>query len=171
VLPQHTDLFTGTIRDNLLLAVREAEQEELDRAAERAGLLDTIRDFPGGWETWIGECGMQLSGGQRQRLALARLLLRNPPIVVLDEPTSGLDPITEDRVTRSLLELFEDRTIILISHRLAAIQSFDEIVVLDSGRTVERGSHRQLLARDGLYRQLYDAQNLELVEQAGVEGP
>ncbi len=166
VLPQRTDLFTGTIRDNLLLAVPAADQEQLDRAAEQAELLDTIRRLPEGWETWIGEHGMRLSGGQRRRLALARLLLRDPSIVVLDEPTSGLDPITESRVVRSLLESFAGRTIILISHRLAAAEAFDEIVVLDGGRIVERGRHRELLARDGLYRQLHDAQNLELVRSA-----
>jgi thiol reductant ABC exporter CydC subunit len=163
VLPQRTDLFTGTIRDNLLLAVPGADQEQLDRAAERAELLDTIRGLPSGWETWIGEHGMQLSGGQRRRLALARLLLRDPSIVVLDEPTSGLDPVTEGRVMRSLLNLFEGRTTILISHRLVAVEALDEIVVLDGGRMVERGDHRELLVHDGLYRRLHDAQNLELV--------
>ena len=165
VLPQRTDLFTGTVRDNLLLAVPEAGQEQLDWAAERAELLDTIRGLPGGWETWIGEHGMQLSGGQRRRLAIARLLLRDPSIVVLDEPTSGLDPITEGRVMRSLLDLFEGRTTILISHRLVAVEALAEIVVLDGGRIVERGDHRELLVRDGLYRQLHDAQNLELFEK------
>ncbi len=166
VLPQQTDLFTGTIRDNLLLAVPDADQEQLDRAAEQAEFLDTIYCLPGGWETWIGEHGMQLSGGQRRRLALARLFLRDPSIAVLDEPTSGLDPITENRVMLSLFEHFAERTIILITHRLVAAEGLDEIVVLDGGRMVERGNHRELLIQNGLYRQLYDAQNLELVGSA-----
>lgn len=162
VLPQQTDLFTGTIRDNLLLAEPDAGQIDLDRAAQTAGLLDTIRAFPDGWETWIGEHGMQLSGGQRRRLALARLVLRDPRVVVLDEPTSGLDPVTEDRVMRSVLELFAGRTTIVITHRLVAMDRFDEIVVLDRGRIIERGEHAELMAAAGLYRQLHDAQQLEL---------
>ena len=162
VLPQQTDLFTGTIRDNLLLAAPEAGQTELDGAARRVDLLETIRSFPDGWETWIGEHGMQLSGGQRRRLALARLVLRDSPVIVLDEPTSGLDLISEGRVMRSLLELFSGRTTILITHRLVAMETLDEIVVLDEGRIVECGVHLELLAMNGLYRQLHDVQRLEL---------
>ncbi len=162
VLPQQTDLFTGTIRDNLLLAAPEAGQTELDGAARRVDLLETIRSFPDGWETWIGEHGLQLSGGQRRRLDLARLVLRDPPVIVLDEPTSGLDLISEGRVMRSLLELFSGRTTILITHRLVVMETFDEILVLDEGRIVERGDHLELLARNGLYRQLHDEQRLEL---------
>ncbi len=162
VLPQRTDLFTGTVRDNFVLAAPRANQADLDRAAAAADLLDTIRALPDGWETWIGEHGMQLSGGQRRRLALARLVLQDPLVAVLDEPTSGLDPVTEVRVMRSVLELFDDRTTIVMTHRLVAMEVFDEIVVLDSGRIVERGCHAELIAEDGLYRQLYEAQKLEL---------
>jgi len=162
VVPQRTDLFTGTIRDNLLLAGSTVDQGDLDRAAAAADLLDTIRALPDGWETWIGEHGMQLSGGQRRRLALARLVLQDPLIAVLDEPTSGLDPIAESRVMRSMLELFKGRTTIVITHRLVALDEFDEIVVLDHGRIVERGKHTELMAAGGLYRQLYEAQQLEL---------
>ena len=162
VLPQRTDLFTGTIRDNLLLAEPIAEQTDLDRAADAVGLLDTIRALADGWDTWIGEHGMQLSGGQRRRLALARLVLRDSAVVVLDEPTSGLDAVTESRVMRSLLDLFEGRTTVVITHRLVALHEFDEIVVLDHGRIVERGEHAELMSAGGLYRQLYEAQQLEL---------
>jgi len=165
VLPQRTDLLTGTIRDNLLLATPTASRSELDRAAGTAGLLETIEGFPDGWSTWIGEHGTQLSGGQRRRLALARLLLLDAPVVVLDEPTTGLDPVTEGLVMGSVLERFEGRTTVVITHRLVAMDRFDEIVVLDRGRVVERGNHADLFKIDGLYRQLHDAQCLELVEQ------
>jgi ATP-binding cassette subfamily C protein CydC len=162
VLPQRTDLFTGTIRDNFLLAAPDARQIDLDRAAVETDLLDTIRAFPDGWDTWIGEHGMQLSGGQRRRLAIARLVLRDPSIVVLDEPTTGIDPITENRVMTSLLELFAGRTTIVITHRVVSMDRFDEILVFDAGRIVERGAHDELISADGLYRQLHDAQKLEL---------
>ncbi|MCK5377433.1 MAG: ATP-binding cassette domain-containing protein, partial [Acidobacteria bacterium] len=124
----------------------------------KAELLTTIRGLPEGWDTWIGEQGLQLSGGQRRRLAIARLLLRDPPILVLDEPTAGLDAITERRLLRTLHELMEGRTTILITHRLVGMEDMDEILVLDQGRVVERGTHESLLAREGLYRQQYEAQ-------------
>ena len=158
VLSQRTDLFTGTVRENLLLAHPEANQGELDAAARKAELLTTIRGLPEGWDTWIGEQGLQLSGGQRRRLAIARLLLRDPPILVLDEPAAGLDAITERRLLRTLHELMEGRTTILITHRLVGMEDMDEILVLDQGRVVERGTHESLLAREGLYRQQYEAQ-------------
>ena len=162
VLSQRTDLFTGTVRENLLLAHPDADERELDAAARKAELLTTIRGLPEGWDTWIGEQGLQLSGGQRRRLAIARLLLRDPPILVLDEPTAGLDAITERRLLRTLHELMEGRTTILITHRLVAMEDMDEILVLDRGRVVERGTHNALLARKGLYRQQYEAQYLFL---------
>jgi ATP-binding cassette subfamily C protein CydC len=162
VLPQRVDLFTGTIRDNLRLAWPEAEPAALERAAAVARLLDDIHAFPDGWDTWIGEHGAQLSGGQRQRLGIARLLLGEPGVVVLDEPTAGLDPTTEEELLRSLLGALEGRASILISHRLVAMAEIDEILVIDRGRVVERGNHDELLSGSGLYRRLYDAQNLQL---------
>lgn len=163
VLPQHTELFTGTIRDNLVLAAPDADQAALDLAAERAGLAEAVRELPDGWRTWVGEHGMQLSGGQRRRLAVARLMLREPRVAVLDEPTAGLDPITEHRVMDSLLELFSNRTTVVITHRLVAMNRFDEIVVLDGGRVVERGTHDELVGADGMYRALFEAQRAELM--------
>jgi len=158
VLPQRTDLFTGTIRDNLALAAPDADDDALDAAADRAGLSATIRDLPEGWQTWIGEHGRQLSGGQRTRLALARLVLRDPEVIVLDEPTTGLDPVTERRVMEALFELFEGRTMVVITHRLIAMERFDEIAVLDRGRICEQGTHSDLVNAGGLYAALIEAQ-------------
>jgi ATP-binding cassette subfamily C protein CydC len=162
VLSQRIDLFTGTVRDNLLLALPGADAAALEEAAGRAELLGTIDDLPEGWETWIGEQGLEFSGGQRQRLAIARVLLRDPKLLVLDEPTTGLDPITERKLMRSLHRLMEGRTTILITHRLVAMEAMDNIIVLDNGRIVEHGIHHDLLANNGLYRQLYEAQQLTM---------
>ena len=162
VLSQHIDLFTGTVRDNLLLASPGADAAALEEAAERAELLSAIHALPEGWDTWIGERGLELSGGQRQRLAIARVLLRDPALLVLDEPTTGLDPVTEIHLMRTLRQLMEGRTTILITHRLIAMETMDQILVLDRGHVVERGNHCELHANDGLYRQLYEAQQLTL---------
>jgi len=162
VLSQHIDLFTGTVRDNLLLASPRADDAALEQAADRAELAGTIQILPEGWDTWIGEQGLELSGGQRQRLAIARVLLRDPALLVLDEPTTGLDPVTEMHLMRTLRKLMEGRTTILITHRLVAMDAMDQIMVLDRGRVVERGNHDQLLKLDGLYRQLYEAQQLTM---------
>jgi len=167
VLSQRIDLFTGTVRDNLLLASPGADASALDQAASRAELLETIHGLPEGWDTWIGEQGLELSGGQRQRLAIARVLLRDPAILVLDEPTTGLDPLTERDLLRSLHRLMDGRTTILITHRLVAMDKMDDILVLDYGRIVERGTHHELLAKDGLYRQFYEAQQLTLRSEIG----
>jgi ATP-binding cassette subfamily C protein CydC len=168
VLSQHIDLFTGTVRDNLLLASPAADAAALEEAAGRAELLSTIHTLPEGWDTWIGERGLELSGGQRQRLAIARVLLRDPALLVLDEPTTGLDPVTETHLMRTLRQLMEGRTTILITHRLVAMEAMDQILVLDRGRVVERGNHGQLLKLDGLYRQLYEAQQLTLSSELGI---
>jgi ATP-binding cassette subfamily C protein CydC len=168
VLSQHIDLFTGTVRDNLLLASPGADAAALEEAAGRVELLSTIHALPNGWDTWIGERGLELSGGQRQRIAIARVLLRDPALLVLDEPTTGLDPITEMHLMQTLRQLMEGRTTILITHRLVAMEAMDQILVLDRGRVVERGNHDQLLNLDGLYRQLYEAQQLTLSSELGI---
>ncbi len=169
VLEQRTNLFTGTVRDNLLVARPDSHQWELEKAAAGADLLDTIRGLPEGWDTWIGEQGLLLSGGQRRRLAIARLLLRGPSLVILDEPTTSLDSASARRMMRSLQELMQGRTTILISHRLVDLGGMDQILVLDRGRVVERGTHQTLIGHGGLFQQLYEAQHLELGEDGRNE--
>lgn len=156
---QDTHLFNGTIRDNLLLARPEATDSEMKQALEQALLSEFINQLPYGLETWVGEQGLRLSGGERQRLAIARALLKNAPFLILDEATANLDSLTEGALLDALDVLMRGRTTLMITHRLVAMERMDEILVLDSGRICERGTHRQLLAADSLYRRMFDAQN------------
>jgi ATP-binding cassette subfamily C protein CydC len=165
VLSQNTQIFNGTIRDNLLLANLEADNEALIAAARRALLHDFIMTLPDGYETWVGEGGALLSGGERQRLALARVLLKDAPILILDEPSANLDALVEQALFESLREIMRERTTILISHRLVAMELADEILVLHRGQAIERGDHHALLRTDGFYRRMWDLQmQAEVVE-------
>jgi len=159
VVPQRVHLFTGTIRENLLLADPGATPERLEAAARTARILDFIEGLPEGWDTWIGEQGLTLSGGERQRLALARSLVRRPSWLVLDEPTANLDRDTERELLDALHRLMESGTLLVITHRLVRMELFDEIVVLERGRVAERGRHDALVRRGGPYRRLWDLQN------------
>ncbi len=161
VVSQRTHLFTATIRNNLLLARPGAANAELWHALEAAGLSDDVHAMPGGLETWIGEQGLALSGGQRQRLAIARAVLRDAPILLLDEPTTHLDTVTERQVLGALERIAAGRTTIMLTHRLTAMERYDTIVVLDRGRIAERGTHAELLAAHGLYRQMWDIAHRE----------
>jgi len=159
VVAQDTYIFTDTVRGNLLLARPDATDGDLARALEQAQLADFVRDLPEGLDTWVGEHGLRLSGGERQRLAIARALLKDAPLLILDEATANLDPLTERAVLDALDALMQGRTVLLITHRLVALDRMDEILVLERGRIVERGGHDALLAAHGLYRRMVDVQN------------
>ncbi|MEU8342727.1 ATP-binding cassette, subfamily C/ATP-binding cassette, subfamily C, CydC [Actinomadura meyerae] len=160
-LAQDAHVFAGTVRANLLLARPDAGEAELAAAAARARFAEVVEELPEGWETVVGAGGRGLSGGQRQRLLLARALLADPPVLVLDEPAEALDPVAADALTRDLLEAPGGGTLLLVTHRLAALGAADEVVVLDRGRVVQRGRHEELVAVPGAYRDLWEAELLE----------
>jgi ATP-binding cassette subfamily B protein len=154
LVSQETYLFHATVRENLRFAKPDATDKELEDAARAAQIHDLIASLPEGYDTVVGERGYRFSGGEKQRIAIARTVLRNPPVLVLDEATSALDNETERAVQEALDRLAEGRTTLAIAHRLSTIRHADEIVVLDGGRIVERGSHAELLARGGRYAAL-----------------
>jgi ATP-binding cassette subfamily B protein len=158
VVTQETQLFHATIRENLLYASPGATQEALNEAARLAFIHDRIEAFPDGYETVVGERGYRLSTGEKQRLAIARVILKDPRILILDEATSALDTASERLVQRALHSVTRDRTTVAIAHRLSTILAADVIFVVDRGRIVERGTHRDLVTRSGPYSKLYREQ-------------
>jgi ATP-binding cassette subfamily B protein len=158
VVFQDTFLFHSTVRDNLLYARPDATQEEVEAAARAAQIHKFIQSLPDGYDTVVGQRGHRLSGGEKQRLAIARVILRDPRIVILDEATSNLDTLSEHLIQAALQPLFAGRTSFVIAHRLSTILAADVILVLQDGRLVEQGTHRELLARGGLYRKLCEQQ-------------
>ncbi len=164
VVPQDTVLFNDTIGYNLAFGRPDASQAEIEAAAEAAQLHCFIAALPQGYDTVVGERGLKLSGGEKQRVALARAILKRPRIMILDEATSALDSATEQAVQAALRSLGHTVTTLVVAHRLATIVDADEILVLDRGRIVERGTHERLLARSGLYADLWRRQSAELAE-------
>jgi ATP-binding cassette subfamily B protein len=154
VVSQETYLFHDTVRENLRFAKPEATDEEIEEAARAARIHDLIASLPEGYDTVVGERGYRFSGGEKQRIAIARTILRNPPVLVLDEATSALDTQTERAVQEALDRLAEGRTTIAIAHRLSTVRDADRIVVLDGGRVVEEGTHEELLELGGRYSSL-----------------
>jgi ATP-binding cassette, subfamily C, bacterial CydCD len=163
---QNSYFFNTSIRENLRLARRSASPEEIETVARAAQIHEFIVGLPKGYDTLIGEQGLRLSGGERQRLAIARALLKDSPILILDEPTANLDPQTEKHVLQTLFETMRDKTSLLITHRLIGLENVAEILVLHNGQIVERGTHVELLTNKGLYRRLWDLQNLILLDRA-----
>ncbi len=158
LVQQEVFLFTGTIRENILYGRPDAKEEEIIEAAKNANIHDFINGLPEGYDTFIGERGVKLSGGQKQRISIARVFLKNPPILILDEATSALDNASELIIQKSLQKLSEGRTTIVVAHRLSTIKNADEIVVLTDKGVEEKGTHEELLQSDGIYEKLYNAQ-------------
>lgn len=161
MVPQETFLFSESIAENIRFGRAEATPEEVDKAADLAGLGPDVASFAQGLTTVIGERGITLSGGQKQRTTIARALVRNPAILILDDALSAVDTQTEERILGALRSIRQGRTVLIVSHRVSSVKDADEIVVLDDGRIVERGTHDVLLARDGYYADLYRRQTLE----------
>jgi len=159
VVPQDTVLFNDTLYKNLAYGRPDATEEEVRQAAQLAHLDRFIHTLPEGYQTRVGERGLKLSGGEKQRVAIARVLLKNPPILILDEATSSLDSVSEAMILEALNEVSRKRTTLVIAHRLSTIRDSDTILVMDDGRIVESGHHNQLLALDGLYARLWHQQN------------
>lgn len=164
LVPQETQLFSGTVAENIRYGKPDASDAEVIEAAKAANAHEFITSFPDGYATIVGERGIKLSGGQRQRVAIARALLKNPRILILDEATSSLDSESEALVQEALEVLMQGRTTFVIAHRLSTIRSADKIVVLEAGRIVQQGTHQELLAAGGLYKELYELQFREDVE-------
>ncbi len=161
ILQQDVFMFAGTVRDNIRYGRPDATDAEIEEAARRAEIHSEILAMPDGYDSYIGERGVMLSGGQKQRLAIARVFLKNPKVLILDEATSALDTVTEQSIQRSLDELSQGRTTIIIAHRLSTVRSADRIAVVEGERIAELGSHRELMEKNGLYAGLVRAQEIE----------
>ena len=160
IVQQDVFLFADTIRENIRYGRPGASDEEVERAARQAEIYDDIMAMPDGFDTYVGERGALLSGGQKQRVSIARIFLKNPPILILDEATSALDSVTESKIQGAFDRLARGRTTLIIAHRLSTIRSASRILVIRDGRIAEEGSHQALLALNGEYARLYHTQNV-----------
>lgn len=163
LVSQGTYLFNASLRENLLLARPWATPAEIETACAQAELHEFVTSLPKGYETVVGERGLQFSGGERQRVAIARALLKDAPLFIFDEPTANLDTATERRLLETLQRVTKDKSVLWITHRLVGLEAMDEIIVMDKGRIVERGTQAELLAQDGLYKKLWNLQNRALI--------
>ncbi|MEO7787771.1 MAG: ATP-binding cassette domain-containing protein, partial [Sphingomicrobium sp.] len=169
IVPQDTVLFNDTIAYNIAYGREGADQMAVEQAAAGAAIDTFIASLPKGYESMVGERGLKLSGGEKQRVAIARTLLKNPPILILDEATSALDSRTEEAIQATLQGAIRDRTTIVIAHRLSTVADADQIIVLDEGRVAERGTHQSLLAAGGLYAELWNRQAAERELEAAAQ--
>ena len=161
IVPQDTVLFNASIYYNLAYGRPDARREDIERAAEMAHIKAFIESLPQGWETVVGERGLKLSGGEKQRVAIARAMLKRPRILVFDEATSSLDSKTEQAIQETLAEVAEHHTALVIAHRLSTVVDADRILVMEGGRIVEQGRHRELLECRGVYRDMWELQQRE----------
>ena len=169
VVSQETYLFNGTIRDNLLYAKPDATEEDMIEALKKANIWDFVDKQPKGIDTEVGNRGLKLSGGEKQRISIARIILKDPTIFIFDEATSALDSISEKKIQDAIDPIIKSKTSILIAHRLSTILAADEILVVKDGTIAERGSHKELLSKEGVYRELYETQfSKALMEEDGV---
>ncbi|MBR6452366.1 MAG: ATP-binding cassette domain-containing protein, partial [Lachnospiraceae bacterium] len=159
IVQQDVYLFSGTVYDNIVYGRPGATREEVIEAAKKAGADDFVMELKDGYDTYIGERGVKLSGGQKQRLSIARVFLKNPPILILDEATSALDNESEFLVAESLARLSEGRTTLTVAHRLSTIRNADRIMVLTEDGIAESGTHAELMERGGIYSNLYNLAN------------
>ena len=166
IVPQDTVLFNDTIGYNIGYGRQGANQDEIEEAARGASIHGFIESLPDQYAAKVGERGLKLSGGEKQRVAIARTLLKNPPVLILDEATSALDSRTESEIQATLERISERRTTIIIAHRLSTVVNADQIIVLEAGRVAEKGTHLQLLRKNGLYADMWARQQSEAEEEA-----